>query len=249
MKGFNYEEFYDAMGRLNGWDFSKLRVSIDKADWDFTTEVIRRCNKNDFLLDIGTGGGEKLLEIAPSVQVAVGIDLSIDMIESAKENLRKSTLTNVQFAQMSSEDLSFPKYSFDIVISRHAPFNSAEVENILKPDGIFITQQVSEDDKSNIKQSFGRGQSYGLQDGTLKENYRRELIDAGFSKVETYDYNVLEYYERPEDLLFLLQHTPIIPNFGQEKNDFRLWNAFIENNQSSKGICTNSKRVLIVAVK
>ncbi|WP_203339521.1 class I SAM-dependent methyltransferase [Planococcus beijingensis] len=249
MKDFDYTNFYDKIGKINGWDFSQLRVSADKAAWEFTAEVSRRCNKDDFLLDIGTGSGETLLKIAPFVQIAVGIDLSIEMIQSAKENLRGSTQTNTRFAQMSSKALSFPKHFFDIVVSRHAPFNSAEVEKVLKSDGIFITQQVSEDDKLNIKRSFGRGQTYNLQDGTLKEKYRRELIDAGFSKVEIYDDNVLEYYERPEDLLFLLQHTPIIPNFGQEENDYRLWNIFIEKNQTSKGICTNSKRFLIVAIK
>ncbi|WP_142826400.1 class I SAM-dependent methyltransferase [Planococcus soli] len=249
MKDFEYQKFYEAIGKVNGWNFSHLRVSADQADWDFNNEVINRCNKRDSLLDIGTGGGENLLEIAHSVERAIGIDLSGAMIESAKDNLKRSRQDNVRFIQMFSKDLRFPEDSFNIVTSRHAPFDSFEVAKVLKKGGVFLTQQVSEGDKQNIKNIFGRGQSFTETDGTLKEKYRTDLKDAGFSKVQSYDSNVLEYYERPEDLLFLLRHTPIIPNFGQDKKDLEFWDAVVENNQTARGICTNSKRFLIVAVK
>lgn len=249
MKDFEYQKFYGEIGKLNGWDFSQIRVSSDKPDWEFNEEVIERCNKTDSLLDIGTGGGENLLKISPAVLNAVGIDLSGEMISSAKKNLKRSGQTNVDFVHMSSEDLQFPEGYFNIVTSRHAPFDSVKVAKVLKKSGIFITQQVSEGDKLNIKKTFGRGQCFNESDGTLKEKYRKELKGAGFSKIQVYDYNILEYYERHEDLLFLLQHTPIISKFGEDKKDLRLWNAFIENNQTAEGICTNSKRFLIAAIK
>src|SRR5690606_20547487 len=138
-----------------------------------------------------------------------------------------------------------PAGFFDIVSSRHAPFDAREVANALKTDGVFLTQQVSEADKLNIKTAFGRGQSFEEVDGTSKEKYVRELQKAGFSNVQAYEYNVMEYYQRPEDLIFLLQHTPIIPNFGKEQEDFSRLVTFIENNRTPKGICTNSKRFLI----
>ncbi|EGA91062.1 methyltransferase, putative [Planococcus donghaensis MPA1U2] len=67
--------------------------------------------------------------------------------------------------------------------------------------------------------------------------------------MQSFDYNVTEYYQRPEDLIFLLQHTPIIPNFGMEPEDYSRLTAFIENNRTKKGIYTNSKRFLIIAKK
>lgn len=249
MKDFDYQKFYEAMGKVNGWEFSQVRVLADRADWEFNEEVIKASNRTDSLLDIGTGGGENLLKIASFVKQAVGIDLSIGMIGSAIENLERSGQKNVHFQHMSSEELQFPADSFHIVTSRHAPFGSLEVARVLKKGGMFLTQQVSEGDKQNIKNAFGRGQSFTDADGTLKEKYRQELKNAGFSKVQTYDYNVLEYYERPEDLLFLLKHTPIIPHFGEDDKDLKIWKAFVENNQTVKGICTNSKRFLIKAVK
>lgn len=112
-----------------------------------------------------------------------------------------------------------------------------------------MTQQVSESDKSNIKMAFGRGQSLNEKDGTLKERYIQELHEGGFTHVQAFEYDATEYYERPEDLLFLLKHTPIVPDFGQDQKDFNTLNDFIETNRTDKGIRTNSKRFLIIGEK
>jgi ubiquinone/menaquinone biosynthesis C-methylase UbiE len=178
-----------------------------------------------------------------------GIDLSSGMMDTAKSNLDKANVSNVQFKQMSSDNLKFPFDLIDVVSCCHAPFFSNEVAKVLKNGGIFLTQQVSEADKLNLKTAFGRGQAIGVVDGTLKETYVRELNEAGFQSVESFDYNAVDYYRRPEDLLFLLKHTPIIPHFGHEDRDYQILNDFIENNRTPKGISTNSKRFLIVAIK
>ncbi|MCM3086766.1 class I SAM-dependent methyltransferase [Bhargavaea ginsengi] len=243
------ERFYDKVGKINGWDFGDLKVFSEGVEWDFVQEVKSRCNQTDMLLDIGTGGGEYLLKLSPSLLLAIGIDLSNEMIKTAKTNLRNSTVSNVRFFQMPAEALQFPDELFDMVTSRHAPFSSNEVYRVLKAGGLFMTQQVSESDKSNIKKAFGRGQSLDEKDRTLQERYIQELQVAGFSHVQAFEYDATEYYERPEDLLFLLKHTPIVPDFGRDQNDFKVLNEFIETNTTEKGIRTNSKRFLIIAKK
>lgn len=241
-----YERFYDKVGKVNGWDFSDLNVFSEGVEWDFVQEVKSRCNHNGVLLDIGTGGGENLLKLSPSLLLAIGIDLSNEMIQTAKTNLKNSSVSNVRFFQMPAEALQFPDGLFDVVTSRHAPFSSKEVFRVLKAGGLFMTQQVSE---SNIKKAFGRGQSLDEKDGTLKERYIDELHEAGFSHVQAFEYDATEYYERPEELLFLLRHTPIVPDFGRDQNDFNTLNDFIKTNTTDKGIRTNSKRFLIIAKK
>ncbi|MGN7764400.1 class I SAM-dependent methyltransferase [Paenibacillus sp. 22594] len=249
MNEIEYKDFYDKVGKMNGWDFSKLQVTSEGIEWDFYEEVIRRSKGTDVLLDVGTGGGENVLSIASSFHSVFGIDLSSGMMETAKSNLDKANISNVEFKLMSSDDLEFPFDSIDVVSCCHAPFFSNEVAKVLKNGGTFLTQQVSEGDKLNLKNAFGRGQAFGVADGTLKETYIRELKEAGFQSVESFDYNSVDYYHRPEDLLFLLKHTPIIPHFGYEDKDFQILNDFIENNQTPKGIITNSKRFLIIAIK
>jgi SAM-dependent methyltransferase len=249
MNELEYKNFYDRVGEINGWDFSKIKSTSIGVQWDFYEEVKQICKPNDILLDIGTGGGEKVLGIASSILLLVGIDNSNGMIKTAKSNLKKSRVANVQFIQMTSEDLQFPNNFFDVISSCHAPFIASEVAKVLKEGGTFLTQQVSEADKLNLKQAFGRGQSFEEVDGALKDKYIQELKKAGFVEVHSFDYNAIEYYQRPEDLIFLLKHTPTIPNFGQEKKDFDILNDFIESNRTKKGICTNSKRFLIIANK
>ncbi|GIO25193.1 class I SAM-dependent methyltransferase [Oceanobacillus sp. J11TS1] len=249
MNQINYESFYDKVGKTNGWDFSKVKSFSEGISWDFYEEVIKKCESKDILLDIGTGGGESVLKISPSLLLLIGIDLSNGMIKTAQSNLKESNVSNVKFFQMSSEDLQFPNGFFDTISNRHAPFSSKEVFKVLKSKGYFLTQQVSEADKLNIKEAFGRGQAFNQSDGKLKEHYIRELTNAGFSEVKSYEYNATDYFQRPEDLIFLLKHTPIVPNFGHDKKDFKLLNEFIVKNKTEKGIMTNSKRFLIVAKK
>ena len=62
----------------------------------------------------------------------------------------------------------------------------------------------------------------------------RELISAGFEVVQVREYDVTNYYSTTEDLIFLLKHTPIIPNFGEEEEDFNILQKFIKANSSEK---------------
>ncbi len=86
----NELDFYDQVGKINGWDFSKLLITSEGVKWDFYEEVTKRCTGSDILLDVGTGGGEKVLKIASSLLLVVGIDFSSGMIEKAQSNLESS---------------------------------------------------------------------------------------------------------------------------------------------------------------
>ncbi|HDR7964396.1 TPA: methyltransferase domain-containing protein [Bacillus wiedmannii] len=249
MNELEYKNFYDKVGRLNGWDFSKIKCETVGDSWDFYREVKERCKPSHILLDVGTGGGENVLNIASSAKLLIGIDNSNVMIATAHSNLKKSGIQNVEFLQMDSEALVFPHAHFDIASSCHAPFTATELSKVMKKDAVFLTQQVSEHDKLNLKEAFGRGQCLGERDGTLKEKYMRELSSAGFERVQVSEYDVTDYYSSPEDLIFLLKHTPIIPNFGEEEEDFTILQKFIDANSSEKGIRTNSKRFMITAAK
>ncbi|PHF01787.1 SAM-dependent methyltransferase [Bacillus wiedmannii] len=249
MNDLEYKNFYNKVGRLNGWDFSKIKCETVGDSWDFYREVKERCKPSHILLDVGTGGGENVLNIASSAKLLIGIDNSNGMIETAHSNLKKSGIQNVEFLQMDSEALVFPHAHFDIASSCHAPFIASELAKVMKKGALFLTQQVCEHDKLNLKEAFGRGQCIGERDGTLKEKYMGELINAGFELVQVREYDVTDYYSTPEDLIFLLKHTPIIPRFGEEEDDFTILQKFIDANSSEKGIYTNSKRFMITAVK
>ncbi|WP_209970846.1 class I SAM-dependent methyltransferase [Paenibacillus eucommiae] len=249
MNKLDYMIFYDKVGALNGWDFSTLKVATEGEKWDFYKEVTDRCEKSDLLLDIGTGGGEMLLSITDSALLLVGIDHSKDRIQTANANLQKSNKANARFLLMDAENLEFPPSFFNVVSCRHSNFYAEEIAKVLVKDGMFLTQQISDNDKLNIKEAFGRGQQFGSDEGLWKEKYLEELAQAGFSDIQHVEYDATEYYKSYEDLIFLLKHTPIVPDFGQSEHDFDILQKFIEENQTGQGIRTNSKRFMIIAKK
>lgn len=195
MNEIEYKAFYDRVGKINGWDFSHLKCVSEGNQWDFYKEVKQRCTKSDLLLDIGTGGGEALLSIADSALLLVGIDHSPGMIETAKKNAEKSNISNVRFLQMDAEKLVFPERFFQVVSCRHSGFSPKEIAKVLVKGGFFLTQQVSENDKWNLKEAFGRGQAYGTKAGTLQYRYLTELREAGFTDIQSFAYNVTEFYQ------------------------------------------------------
>lgn len=249
MSDINYKQFYNKVGRRIGWDFSKLKESEEGKKWDFIEEVSKKAKPVDTLLDIGTGGGEQVLKIADKVKSIIGIDNSGSMLHAADKNLEKSGYKNVKFIQMDAFKLKFPDNSFDLVTSRHCDFSPKEAYRVLRKGGHFMTQQVSEGDKINIKKTFGRGQAYGVKDGILKDRYLKELKKVGFKNIKADEYNSINYYKTPEDLVFLLKNTPIIHDFGKNKKDFEILEKFIEEYKTPKGIKTNSKRFIITAKK
>jgi ubiquinone/menaquinone biosynthesis C-methylase UbiE len=241
--------FYDRIGLLSGWDFSRLKVQSEGVEWDFYKEVGARSTPSAIALDIGTGGGELALKLASFLQLLIGIDQSESMWETARSNARKSEAPNARFFLMDSEKLLFPDGFFQLISCRHAPFHAGETARVLDNGGWLLTQQVSEYDKWNIKEAFGRGQDYGYKDGTACDKYVEQLQAAGRTVTEVREYDAVEYYETDEALLFLLSHTPIVPEFGRHSSDIDKLNGFIEANRTDRGIRTNSKRYMIVAQK
>jgi len=246
----SYKELYERVGSVVGWDFSKIdkRTKTVGEKWDFLEIVKNYVSNETILLDIGTGGGEKLLEIAKFVEKAYGIDNSRSMITTANRNLRKAKMLNVEFKLADAKKLPFTEESFDVAMCRQAPFYAEEVFRVLKPNGVFLSQQVGEENKQNIKEIFGRGQSFGEKPGSFMSDCIQELENAGLKILRTDTYNATEYYTDMADLIFLLRNTPIMPDFDIEKDERHL--EEIEKKYKTKnGIKTNSSRFLIICKK
>lgn len=130
---------------FTGWDFSYLdgRWHQEEPPWSYT-DMVREClPQTDSLLDLGTGGGEQLLkfrDLWPARTVAT---------EEWEPNFLLASQRlgplGVEVVRANGDEISplpFPDESFGLVISRHTAYNLAEVERVLQPGGIFLTQQV-----------------------------------------------------------------------------------------------------------
>ena len=246
MNASDYKALYHQIGERSGWDFSRVNCVTEGQDPDLYEKVRKACKKSDLLLDIGTGGGEKVLPLAGDVLLLVGIDHDDEMVEAASRNAALSGAPNVRFLKMEAERLEFPDAFFNVISCRQSEFSAAEAARVLVPGGRFLTQQVSEGDKLNIKQAFGREID---KPGTLRDRCVCELKEAGFRDIDVMEFTIVEYFQSPADLIFLLKHTPTLPDFGQSDEHFEILDRFIRENRTEKGIRTNMERFILTARK
>ena len=258
MKGDSEKiEFWNGVASRIGYDFSNLKVKRVGTDAEdvFAKTVDRVLDKDKVVFDVGTADGIFSLSIADRTKKIIGIDLSEKMIEKANKNLRKSGLTNVEFKVADAKDLPFDDEIFDVVISRRGPATASkeclkESYRVLKKNGFLLEITIGERDKENIKTIFKRGQNYdGLIKGVKETKRKRKLLEnVGFKEIKTNEINCKEYYKTMEDLIFLLQNTPIIPNF-EIKKDYKKLEMIKRSLLTNNGIKTNSHRIIIQAIK
>ncbi|MBI3805109.1 MAG: methyltransferase domain-containing protein [Nitrospirae bacterium] len=83
--------------------------------YDLCLEELTRGKRYGRILDVGCGSGLQAVRLAPYAEEVVGIDLSKELIEIAKE--RCKTHDNVTFQVANACQLPFPDRSFDFLIS------------------------------------------------------------------------------------------------------------------------------------
>lgn len=156
----------------------------------------------EVVVDLGCGGGLDVFLAAAKVGPtgkAIGIDMTSQMIELARRNASRGAegrpITNVEFHQATIDKLPLPDASVDCVISNCvinlAPDKPAvfrEAVRVLKPGGRFAVSDIAL--KKPLPPEVGNDlMAYvGCIGGAmLMEDYRRELLAAGFAAVEIVD--------------------------------------------------------------
>ncbi|MFX1570554.1 MAG: class I SAM-dependent methyltransferase [Promethearchaeota archaeon] len=134
-----------------GWNFSYIgnRVKNAPLSWCYHSEILPLIRKVNSLLDIGTGGGEFLSILMPLPKYTCATEGYKPNFPIAKELLEP--LGVKVFLTENNEDLPFNDEEFEIVIDRHESYSSREIHRILKPGGLFITQQVGDQNDSKLR--------------------------------------------------------------------------------------------------
>lgn len=144
MNLFDLEQAWlrEEQGNFEGWDFSHLngRWEEEALPWDYREMVGRFRRAESRLLDMGTGGGEFLLSLGHPYRNTAVTESWEPNIALCRKRLEPLGIRVCPVAEVGN--LPFENDSFDLIINRHASYEIGEVRRILKPGGIFVTEQV-----------------------------------------------------------------------------------------------------------
>ena len=250
----NEIDFYE---RVKNWDFSMINYTEESlTNWDLYEVLKANTDSNSKILDLGTGGGEKVLKYFPDCQEILATDFSKEMINTANENLEASGRENITFRQMNNLRMDTPDNYFDVVVARHTYIDAKQIYNTLKISGKLLVRGVDKLDCWSLKSLFGYGQAFKDEKPISLIDYEN-IIKAGFEHVELIPIHIREYYKTKEDLVALLLKTPILADFSEleENNDLEIKldnekiEKYIQENTSEKGILLIRRYYGIIAEK
>ncbi|MGC9468965.1 MAG: class I SAM-dependent methyltransferase [Anaerolineae bacterium] len=130
---------------FTGWDFSYLegRMIEDQPPWSYPSRAAELMGTSSAVLDMGTGGGERLLRFRPNwPDLVVVTEDYAPNVRLAGARLIPQGASVVEVPLERTKSLPFADGSFDLVLNRHSGLSCAEVARVLAPGGAFLTQQI-----------------------------------------------------------------------------------------------------------
>jgi SAM-dependent methyltransferase len=174
---------------FTGWDFSYLegRMQEDLPPWSYAARAAELMQQASSVLDLGTGGGERLLQLKPYwPTTVVATEEYPPNVHIARQRLLPAGAQVVEVSLSDDALLPFPDAAFDLVLNRHSGFNSAEVARTLTPGGTFLTQQVHGLWAHDLLAAFDATPQW--PDAT-PEHYVPRLQQAGLAVVTVHDWS------------------------------------------------------------
>jgi SAM-dependent methyltransferase len=200
---------------FTGWDFSHLedRMVEEQPPWSYMARAAEVLQGAGSVLDMGTGGGERLLKLREHwpAKVTVTEDYPPN-VRLARE--RFSPLgVRVEVVELTRHGaLPFDDAEFDVVLDRHSGFNVAEVVRILIPGGTFLTQQIDGWWAHDLMAVFGVAPQW--PDNTLTNNVAW-VKDAGLTVVTAENWSGVFTFTDVGAIVYYLKAVPwLVPGFS-----------------------------------
>jgi SAM-dependent methyltransferase len=243
----------EEQGHHEGWDFSHLagRTTDEDPPWDFEEECRAWLARSGHVLDMGTGGGERLSglsDVLPEDTVATeGWPPNLPVARARLAGL------SIPVAEYDADArpamaMPFPDGRFDLVMNRHESFDPAELIRVLRPGGVFLTQQVGGDNFPEAHQLFGSAPRH--PDITLDE-VTRGLAAAGFRVEASASWSGTSRFH---DIGALVSYFTLVPwnvpdDFSASRYAPTLLRLHAEGPALGRPVCFTSSRFWLRAVR
>jgi len=148
--------------------------------------------EGDIVLDLGSGAGMDAILASKKVGntgKVIGVDMTEEMIEKARENTKKQNISNVEFLLGEIENIPLEDNSVDTIITNCVinltPDKSkafSEAYRVLKPGGkiylsdIVLLEELSEEQRKDEKLLSGC-----VAGALLRNDYLEKIKSAGFN--------------------------------------------------------------------
>ena len=160
--------------------------------------AIASLRPGEVVVDLGSGGGLDVFLASKLVGPngrAIGIDMTLEMVERARANAQKSGYGNVEFHLSTIDHLPLPDASVDCIISNCvinlAPDKPAvfrEIARVLKPGGRVAISDIALKKELPAAIAESMAAYVGCISGAIRiDDYRQSLLAAGFEHVEIVD--------------------------------------------------------------
>lgn len=229
-----------------GWDFSYIhsRWHADPLPWDYKTIIHDTLEPSHKLLDMGTGGGEFLLTLNHPPDNTTVTEAWEPNVRLCRERLEP---LGIHVSAVSEDDkLPFRDNTFDIIINRHESYDLDEVSRVLKPGGMFITQQVGGENNRRLSKLFKPNDPPLFPDFYLtkeipkfeRHRLRIKYSNEAISELRFDDVGAVVYYAKIIEWEY--------PNFSVDRYFHEL--CVLHDEVSAKGYITSCEhRFIIVA--
>lgn len=205
--------FAEKARTFSGWRFGvETRRLGDPMPWSYEDHVRGFARGMAAVLDMGTGGGERLATmrdaLPPLVVATEGWSVNAPVAH------RRLAPLGVDVVYTAEEVLPFATNAFDLVVNRHSSIDPVEVDRVLRPGGAFVTQQVGRANWKELAPHFPRMHDFGDELGRQSQGLR----DLGFN-VTTHEHQDQMVVPSLGEFVYMLSVANwTIPDFDVERD-------------------------------
>lgn len=190
---------------IHGWDFSHIsgRYEVERdLPWSYGAVVREYLDSSLDILDYDTGGGEFLLSLNHPYEKTAATEGYPPNVRLCREKLSP---LGIDFRACDDPSgIPFEDQSFDLILNRHGNFHAGELFRLLRPGGVFLTEQVGRDNDRDLVELVLPGTPLPFPELTLARQQKGfeavgfHMLKAGeaYRPIRFYDVGAFVWFAR-----------------------------------------------------